>query len=76
MFSTLHTINAGQTVNRILGMFSREEEPQLRQRIGETLRYVVSQLVSKVGGGRLMLSEINGQQPAHAGDNPLRRERG
>jgi Tfp pilus assembly pilus retraction ATPase PilT len=26
VFSTLHTINAGQTVNRILGMFSREEE--------------------------------------------------
>ncbi len=48
-------------MNRILGMFSREEEPQLRQRIGETLRYVVSQrLVSKVGGGRLMVSEIMG----------------
>jgi len=33
VFSTLHTINAGQTINRILGMFAREEEQQLRQRL-------------------------------------------
>ena len=61
VYSTLHTINAGQTINRILGMFTPEEEPQLRQRLAETLRYVVSQrLVSKIGGGRLMVSEIMG----------------
>ncbi len=61
VYSTLHTINAGQTINRILGMFGREEEQQLRQRLAETVRYVVSQrLVSKVGGGRLMVSEIMG----------------
>lgn len=58
---TIHTINAGQTVSRILGMFGREEELQLRQRLAETLRYVVSQrLVSQVDGGRLMVSEIMG----------------
>src|SRR5438874_13415558 len=61
VFSTLHTINAGQTINRILGMFSREEEQQLRQRLSETLRYVVSQrLVSKIGGGRLLITEVMG----------------
>jgi twitching motility protein PilT len=61
VYSTLHTINAGQTINRILGMFSREEEGQLRQRLAETVRYVVSQrLLSKIGGGRLMVSEIMG----------------
>jgi twitching motility protein PilT len=61
VFSTLHTINAGQTINRILGMFSREEEQQVRQRLAATLRYVVSQrLVSKVGGGRLLVTEIMG----------------
>src|SRR5438874_13076392 len=61
VYSTLHTINAGQTINRILGMFSREEEQQLRQRLSETLRYVVSQrLVSKIGGGRLLVTEIMG----------------
>ena len=58
---TIHTINAGQTVSRILSMFSREEELQLRQRLAETLHYVVSQrLVSQVDGGRLMVSEIMG----------------
>ena len=61
VFSTLHTINAGQTINRILGMFNREEEPQLRQRLAETVRYIVSQrLVNKIGGGRIMMSEIMG----------------
>jgi len=61
VFSTLHTINAGQTINRIIGMFPRDEEQQLRQRLSETLRYVVSQrLVSKIGGGRLLVTEIMG----------------
>ncbi len=61
VYSTLHTINAGQTINRILGFFRPEEETQLRQRIAETLRYIVSQrLVSKVGGGRLLTTEIMG----------------
>jgi twitching motility protein PilT len=61
VFSTLHTANAGQTINRILGMFSREEEQQVRQRLAATLRYVISQrLVNKIGGGRLLVTEIMG----------------
>jgi twitching motility protein PilT len=61
VFSTLHTVNAGQTINRILGMFPREEEAQLRQRLAATLRYVVSQrLVNKIDGGRLLVTEIMG----------------
>ena len=61
VFSTMHTISAGQTINRILGMFTKDEEQQLRQRLADTIRYVVSQrLVSKVGGGRLLVSEIMG----------------
>ncbi|HWM23486.1 MAG TPA: PilT/PilU family type 4a pilus ATPase [Chthoniobacterales bacterium] len=61
VFSTLHTINAGQTINRILGMFPRDEEQQLRQRLSGTLRYVISQrLVHKIGGGRLLVTEIMG----------------
>jgi twitching motility protein PilT len=61
VFSTLHTINAGQTINRILGMFSREEEQQVRQRLAASLRYVVSQrLVNKIDGGRLLVTEIMG----------------
>ena len=61
VFSTMHTINAGQTIGRILGMFPHDEEQQLRQRLSETTRYVVSQrLVSKVGGGRLLITEVMG----------------
>jgi twitching motility protein PilT len=61
VFSSLHTINAGQTINRILGMFDRDEEPQIRQRLAETLRYVVSQrLVEAIGGGRLLMTEVMG----------------
>jgi twitching motility protein PilT len=61
VFTTLHTINAGQTINRILGMFDKEEEKQVRERLAETLRYVISQrLVGKVGGGRLLVTEIMG----------------
>lgn len=61
VYSTLHTINAGQTINRILGFFTKDEEQLVRERIAQTLRYVVSQrLVPKVGGGRLMINEIMG----------------
>jgi twitching motility protein PilT len=61
VFTTMHTINAGQTINRILGMFSKEEEQQLRQRLADTIRYIVSQrLVSQISGGRLLVSEIMG----------------
>src|SRR5207302_814844 len=61
VFSTLHTIDAGQSINRILGMFEQTEETQLRLRLADTLRYVVSQrLAPKRGGGRLLLNEIMG----------------
>lgn len=61
VYSTLHTISAGQSINRVLGMFSKEEEQQVRERLGETLRWVCSQrLAPKVGGGRLMIPEIMG----------------
>jgi len=61
VFTTMHTISAGQTINRILGMFAQEEEQQLRQRLADTIRYIVSQrLVSKIAGGRLLVTEIMG----------------
>ena len=61
VLSTLHTVDAGQSINRILGMFSVGEEKQLRIRLADVLRYVVSQrLVPKVGGGRQLLTEILG----------------
>jgi twitching motility protein PilT len=61
VLSTLHTVDAGQSINRILGLFSLGEEQQLRVRLSDTLRYVISQrLAPKVGGGRQLIAEIMG----------------
>jgi twitching motility protein PilT len=61
VLSTLHTIDAGQTINRILGMFEPEEQEQIRIRLADTLRWIISQrLAPKVGGGRLAVLEIMG----------------
>ena len=59
--ASLHTIDAGQTINRIVGMFDTEEQEQVRVRLADTLRWIISQrLVPKVGGGRTVLLEIMG----------------
>ena len=59
VLSTLHTMDAGQTINRILGMFSMEEENQIRVRLADTIRWVVCQrLLPKIGGGRVAAFEI------------------
>jgi twitching motility protein PilT len=59
VMSTLHTIDAGQTINRIVGMFSQEEEQQIRIRLADTVRWIICQrLLPKVGGGRVALIEI------------------
>src|SRR5437870_913349 len=61
VLSTIHTIDAGQTINRILGMFETEEQEQIRARMADMLRWVISQrLVPKMGGGRVALLEIMG----------------
>lgn len=61
VMSTLHTVDAGQTINRILGMFSTEEENQIRIRLTDTVRWVICQrLLPKEGGGRVAAFEIMG----------------
>ena len=61
VFSTLHTIDSGQTINRILGLFEPDEQEQIRARLADTLRWIISQrLVPKVEGGRYALLEIMG----------------
>jgi len=61
VLSTLHTVDAGQTINRIIGMFSTEEEKQIRIRLADTIRWVVCQrLLPKNGGGRIAAFEIMG----------------
>ena len=61
VLASLHTIDAGQTINRIVGMFETEEHEQVRVRLADTLRWVISQrLVPRIGGGRTALLEIMG----------------
>jgi len=62
VMTTLHTVDAGQTINRIVGMFSQEEEQLTRIRLAETLRWVVCQrLLPKIGKGRVACLEIMGR---------------
>jgi twitching motility protein PilT len=59
VLSTLHTIDAAKTVDRIVGVFPKEHEPQIRTRFSQSFRYVISQkLLPKIGGGRVALLEI------------------
>jgi twitching motility protein PilT len=61
VLSTIHTVDAGQTINRIIGMFELEEERQIRIRLADTLRWVACQrLLPKIGGGRVAAFEIMG----------------
>ena len=61
VLSTLHTIIAGETINRILGMFEPDEQEQIRIRLADSLRWIISQrLCPKIGGGRHALIEIMG----------------
>ena len=61
VMSTLHTVDAGQTINRILGMFSIEEENQIRIRLSDTVRWICCQrLLPRIGGGRVAAFEIMG----------------
>lgn len=61
VLSTLHTVDAGQTINRIIGMFQKEEEQQIRTRLAGTLRWIICQrLLESKGGGRVAVHEIMG----------------
>lgn len=59
VLSTLHTIDAAKTVDRIIGVFPKDQEPQVRTRLAQSFRYVISQrLLPKIGGGRVAALEI------------------
>jgi twitching motility protein PilT len=61
VLTTLHTVDAGSTVNRVIGMFANEEERQIRIRLADSVRWIVCQrLLPKVGGGRVATFEVLG----------------
>lgn len=67
VLATLHTTGAVRTINRLLGVFPPEEQPQVRTMLSESLRAIISQrLIPKVGGGRVPAVEILLNTPAIA----------
>jgi twitching motility protein PilT len=59
VFSTLHTIDASKTVERVVGTFEASEQPAVRARLAGCFRYIISQrLLPKRGGGRTAILEI------------------
>ncbi|MDQ7083554.1 MAG: type IV pilus twitching motility protein PilT [Sulfurovum sp.] len=65
VFGTLHTSSAPGTINRIIDVFSGEEQGQIRAMIASSLVAVIAQaLLPKLGGGRVAASEILITNPA------------
>jgi len=59
VFGTLHTSSAAGTINRIIDVFTGDEQPQIRAMISSSLVAVIAQaLLPKLGGGRVAASEI------------------
>ena len=59
VFSTLHTVDASKTIERIIGVFPLSDQHTIRARFAKTFRYIVSQrLLPRKGGGRVAAIEI------------------
>ena len=59
VFGTLHTNSASKTIDRIINMFSAEDQAKVRVNLAENLKGIIAQqLVKKVGGGRVVVQEI------------------
>ena len=59
VLSTLHTIDAAKTIDRIIGVFPKIEEAAIRTRLSQSFRRIISQrLMPKIGGGRTAAIEI------------------
>ncbi len=60
VLSTLHTIDASKTIDRIIGLYPKNEEPVIRNRLAQTFGYIISQrLIPRADGhGRIAAVEI------------------
>ena len=65
VLSTLHTIDASKTVDRIIGLYPKNEEQVIRTRLAQTFRYIISQrLIPRAdGSGRIAAVEILRSSP-------------
>ena len=60
VYSTLHTIDAAKTVERVIGAFALSDQNAIRMRLAKSFRYIISQrlIPRKDGGGRAAAFEI------------------
>ena len=58
VLSTLHTIDASKTIDRIIGVFPKNEERVIRTRIAQSFRYIVSQRLIPRGDGKGRVAAI------------------
>src|SRR4026208_2023625 len=65
VLSTMHTIDASKTVDRIIGLYPKNEEPVIRTRLAQTFRYIISQrLIPRADGrGRIAVAEVLRSSP-------------
>ena len=52
VLSTLHTIDASKTIDRIIGLYPKNEERIIRTRLAQTFRYIVSQRLIPTADGK------------------------
>jgi twitching motility protein PilT len=60
VLSSLNTIDASKTVERVVNSFTPDEQPRIRERFGKTFRYIICQrlLPKKDRNGRVPVAEI------------------
>jgi twitching motility protein PilT len=65
VLSTLHTIDASKSIDRIIGLYPKNEEKVIRTRLAQTFRYIISQrLIPRADGrGRIAAVEVLKSSP-------------
>jgi twitching motility protein PilT len=58
VLSTLHTIDASKTVDRIIGVFPKNEEKVIRTRVAQSFRFIISQRLIPLGDGKRRIAAI------------------
>ncbi|MEN3327338.1 MAG: twitching motility protein PilT [Acidobacteriota bacterium] len=58
VLSTLHTIDASKTVDRIIGVFPKNEEKAIRTRVAQSFRFIVSQRLIPLSDGKGRVAAI------------------
>ena len=58
VLSTLHTIDASKTVDRIIGLYPKNEEKIIRTRLAQTFRYIISQRLIPRGDGKGRIAAV------------------